>query len=605
MKKRLLFNLLILVFIVSIKALAADWKPAPNPLMTRWGKTINPQNAHTQYPRPQMVRKSWLNLNGLWQYVVTARDAEKPDKYTGQILVPFCIESALSGVGRAVKPEEALWYRRTFIKPSMKPGERVLLHFDAVDWHAKVFVNDKMVGEHRGGYDPFTFDITEAVKKSGEQELRVWVWDPSDTGAQPRGKQVLQPGSIWYTSVTGIWQTAWLETVPSSSIERLMVTPDVDGGVVQVGATVNGAKNPQQMKVTVYEKGIAVGSLTGSADQGVRVAIPNAKLWSPDTPFLYDLTVELLDGKRVIDRVTSYVGMRKIEARKAADGFLRLFLNNRPLFQIGPLDQGWWPDGLLTPPSEAAMVYDVQVLKNLGFNMLRKHVTVEPAVYYYNCDKLGMLIWQDMPSGIDGELEKKRDRDDADFKPESKREFRTELKAVIDALRHFPCIVIWVPFNEGWGQHDTNEITRWVMQYDRTRLVNGPSGWTDRGVGHLKDMHKYPGPAMYPVMQDRVSVLGEFGGLGLPIENHLWKNEKNWGYRNYKGLDELRQNYRNLIDQLMPLVRDGLAAAVYTQTTDVEIEVNGLMTYDREVIKLDPKEAAALHRKLYELGGVK
>ncbi len=605
MKKRILFNLLAIFFIASLPTFAADWKPAPSPLMTRWGKSVNPQNAHREYPRPQMVRKNWLNLNGLWQYAITKKDAEKPTRFAGQILVPFCIESALSGVGKAVKPDEALWYRRTFTKPNLKPGEKLLLHFGAVDWHAKVFINDKLKGEHRGGFDPFTFDITGALKKSGEQEIKVWVWDPTDTGAQPRGKQVLQPGSIWYTAVTGIWQTTWLETVPASSIERLAVTPDVDASVVQVAALVSGAANNQRLKVTVYDKGKVVATLTDSADKPLRVAIPNAKLWSPDSPFLYDLTVELTAGRRVIDRVTSYVGLRKIEARKAADKVLRLFLNNQPLFQIGPLDQGWWPDGLLTPPSEEAMVYDVQVLKKLGFNMLRKHVKVEPATFYYHCDKLGMLVWQDMPSGIDSELEKKRDRDDAEFKPENKTEFRAELKAVIDALRHFPSIVIWVPFNEGWGQHDTNEITRWVMDYDRTRLVNGPSGWTDRGVGHLKDLHKYPGPGMFPVMETRVSVLGEFGGLGLPIENHLWKNEKNWGYRNYKGLDELRTNYRNLIEQLMPLVREGLAAAIYTQTTDVEIEVNGLMTYDREVVKLDPGEAATLHHKLYSLGAGK
>lgn len=605
MKKRLLFNLLAIIFITNATILAADWKPAPNPLMTRWGKRVTPQNAHPEYPRPQMVRRNWLNLNGLWQYAVTAKDAGKPATFDGQILVPFCIESALGGVGKVVKPDEALWYRRTFTKALLKAGEKVLLHFGAVDWHAKIFINDQLVGEHKGGFDPFSFDITDALKKSGEQELRVWVWDPTDTGAQPRGKQVLQPGSIWYTSVTGIWQTVWLETVPASSIDRLMITPDVDAGAVQIGANLRGAKNSQRLKVTIYERGKVVAALTDSADKALRLKIPKAKLWSPDSPFLYDLTIELMDAGRVIDRVTSYVGLRKIEMRKAADGFNRLFLNNQPLFQIGPLDQGWWPDGLLTPPSEEAMVYDVQVLKKLGFNMLRKHVKVESATFYYNCDKLGMLIWQDMPSGIDRDLEKQRDRDDGLFKPENKTQFRAELKSVIDALRHFPSIVIWVPFNEGWGQHDTNNITEWVMEYDRTRLVNGPSGWTDRGVGHLKDMHKYPGPAMFPVMETRVSVLGEFGGLGLPIENHLWKNEKNWGYRTYKSLDELRQNYRNLIEQLMPLVRDGLAAAVYTQTTDVEIEVNGLMTYDREVVKLDPVEIAALHRKLYALGGAK
>ncbi len=410
-----------------------------------------------------------------------------------------------------------------------------------------------------------------------------------------------EPRGIWYTAVTGIWQTVWLESVPATSIERLTVTPDADRGVIRVSADLRGQRRQARLKVAVVSDQKEVAQQIGDKDS-VEVAIPRPKLWSPDQPFLYDLKVSLVEGDRLLDQVDSYCALRKIEFRQAADGFNRMLLNNQPLFQYGPLDQGWWPDGLYTPPSDAALLADVQTMKDVGFNMIRKHVKVEPARFYYHCDLLGLLVWQDMPSGMQrGKPHGVRGGQAADvnFAPEEAQQFRAELKEMIDSLKHFPSIVVWVPFNEGWGQHKTNEILRWTAEYDPTRLVDGPSGWEDRGYGHLKDLHRYPGPDMFAPVSDRVSVLGEFGGLGWPIEGHLWQQKANWGYRTYQSQAELRDNYRQLTLQLRELIGKGLAAAVYTQLTDVEIEVNGLLTYDREVLKLDQKELAAWHKSLY------
>jgi beta-galactosidase/beta-glucuronidase len=576
---------------------AADWKPAPAPLMTRWGKQVTPENAWREDPRPQLVRKDWQNLNGLWDYAITKKGAAKPEKWDGQILVPFCLESALSGVGKHVTPDQNLWYRRTVEVPAGWKGKRVLLHFQAVDWESTVFVNGKELGTHKGGFDPFSYDITDALK-AGKNELTLRVWDPTDKGAQPRGKQVSNPHGIWYTPVSGIWQTVWLEPVPETHIKSVRFIPHIDSGEIEcvvdvagnAGAVFVGLKDGTPLRSTKIHKPGVPHRYKITAD---------VKLWTPDSPHLYDVVVALNkneSGGEPLDRAESYFAMRKISAAKDDKGVMRLMLNDKPLFQVGPLDQGWWPDGLLTPPSDAAMKYDLEVLKKLGMNMLRKHIKVEPARLYYHCDKLGLLVWQDMPSGMaagrNQQVMPNWKGDVTTFTDAEKKQFRVELKAMIDHLRFFPCIVAWVPFNEGWGQHDTNEILKWTKQYDPTRLVDGPSGWTDRGYGDMKDMHKYPGPGMFPVMPKRVSVLGEFGGLGLPLSGHLWKESNNWGYRTYKTTDELRAAYHRLMIALHPLIGQGLSAAVYTQTTDVEIEVNGLMTYDREIIKLDPTEPA-------------
>jgi hypothetical protein len=533
-----------------------------------------------------MVRNEWLNLNGLWDLAICGKDDPQPEDFEGKILVPFPVESALSGVKKPVTPENRVWYRRTFAVPEFAKGKRLLVHFQAVDWHAQVSVNGTKIGEHKGGYDPFTFDITDALSDAAEQEMVVSVWDPTNKGPQPRGKQVLEPRGIWYTAVTGIWQTVWLEAVPQSYIRSLCIVPDVDASQVRVTVETGG---DAAVWVKALDGGREVASAKGTAGETVVLKIADTKLWSPESPFLYDLRVGIEGG----DEVASYCGMRKIEMKKDDAGVNRLFLNDGLLFQIGPLDQGWWPDGLYTAATDEALRYDVEITKKLGFNMARKHVKVEPDRWYYHCDRLGLLVWQDMPSGGGAGV---AIGDGTEF-PRS--QFELELKRVIDTFRNHPSIVMWVPFNEGWGQHETPAIVDAIKRYDPTRLVNEASGWSDEGSGDVKDIHKYPGPAIPQLEDERVAVLGEFGGLGLPVPGHLWWDKRNWGYRNYTSLEELQTNYDNLIKRLRPLIARGLSAAVYTQTSDCEGEVNGLMTYDRKVVKFDTEHMSALHAPLF------
>jgi beta-galactosidase/beta-glucuronidase len=583
----------ILCALAAALACAADWKPADGPLTTPWTSQVDPANPRPEHPRPQLTRRQWVNLNGLWDYAIVPRDAPRPAQFEGKILAPFAVESALSGVKRPVTPEQRLWYRRTFTPPRLEKGGRLLLHFEAVDWRAEVFVNGRQAGIHEGGYDPFSFDITPALKGAGPQELVVAVWDPTSQGNQPRGKQVLEPKGIWYTAVTGIWGTVWLEPVPAVHVSGLRMIPDVDGGKLRL--TVQTSR-PTTFTATARIEGGPAATLTGATNREIALQLENPRLWSPSDPALYDLEIRLKEG----DAVKSYFGMRKVDFRKAPDGFNRVFLNNAPLFMIGPLDQGWWPDGLYTAPTDAALRFDIEETRKLGFNMARKHVKVEPARWYYWADKLGLLVWQDMPSGFSGPSKnvKRGAPHDGEFTAEEKAVFRRELEAMMGFLSNSPSIVAWVPFNEGWGQHDTNDILRMVKAADPSRLVVGPSGWEDRGWGDLKDMHKYPGPDMFPPEPNRVSVLGEFGGLGLPLEGHLWWNKRNWGYRDFKTRPELQSAYEELIVALRPLVTKGLAAAVYTQTTDVEGEVNGLLTYDRKAVKFDAAKLAEMHRAL-------
>ncbi|HEX5071306.1 MAG TPA: glycoside hydrolase family 2 TIM barrel-domain containing protein, partial [Vicinamibacterales bacterium] len=579
------------------RAEQAVWKPSAGPLLTRWAKDVTPDRVLPDYPRPQMVRSQWLNLNGLWDYAIVDRRSDvvpASGMFDGKILVPFPIESALSGVMKKVGDSNKVWYRRTFEVPREWQGQRVLLHFGAVDFQAWPMVNGQSFPAHQGGYDAFTLDITQALKPDGPQTLMVSVWDPTDAGQQPRGKQVNRPNGIWYTSVTGIWQTVWIEPVPETSINWLLLTPDIDQGVLnlRMSAEQPDMERPDAITAIALDGAREVARATGRVGgSGLNLAIRNAKLWSPDSPFLYSLKVSLTNG-RATDTVTSYFGMRKSSLCTDAEGTTRMCLNNAPLFQAGPLDQGWWPDGLYTAPTDEALRYDIDVMKRLGFNMARKHVKVEPERWYYWADRLGLIVWQDMPSTVI--------RANTTRTPESAAQFERELDALIDQRRNHPSIVMWVPFNEGWGQYDTPRIVDAVRTRDPSRLVDNASGWTDAKVGDVSDVHRYPGPGVPPKEAARAAVLGEFGGLGLPLPGHTWQEQANWSYRGFTSQTELTNAFVSLLGRLHPLIgTPGLSAAVYTQTTDVEIEVNGLMTYDRAVIKPDEARARAAILALY------
>ena len=571
--------------------------PLSGQLKTRWAKDVTADNCHPEYPRPHLVRGNWQNLNGLWDYAVTASRATEMGKPQGNILVPFPIESALSGVKQQLPKDHVLWYRRRFRAPELASGEALRLNFGAVDWRCEVFVNGKSAGTHQGGYDAFSFDISAALVDRDEQELVVRVEDPTSDDYQPRGKQVRNPKGIWYTPSSGIWQTVWLERVPRCYVREVYCLADI--AKREVTAVIAVPEFGATIKATASAGGKEVCTRIILSSKGgvfrVPLPIPEPRLWNPKDPFLYDLDVRVESGGQV-DTVRSYFGMREIEVAKDGQSVNRLFLNGSPLFQLGPLDQGFWPDGLYTAPTDAALRYDLEQTKALGFNMVRKHVKIEPERWYYHCDRLGLMVWQDMPSGDKYIGSRAPDHVRTE---ESSRNFYRELGALIDGRRQHPCIVAWVPFNEGWGQFDTNRVLAWVAKRDPTRLVDGPSGWTDRGTGDMHDIHRYPGPAMPKLEERRAAVLGEFGGLGLPIEGHLWWNKRNWGYRNFKDRASLQAAYEGLMRRLRRDYARGLAAAVYTQTTDVEGEVNGLMTYDREILKLDTERVRRLHEAFY------
>jgi len=557
---------------------AAAWAPAKGPLMTKWAADVSSEKALPEYPRPQMVRKDWQNLNGLWDFAVTAKEDAQPAQFEGKILVPYPIESALSGVMRQVSEKERLWYRRTFNVPAAWKGQRILLHFGAIDWESIVTVNGKKVGKHKGGYDSFSLDITDTLKASGPQEIVVSVWDPTNSGSQPRGKQVHKPGGIMYTPTTGIWQTVWLEPVGESYIKSLTITPDVDGGrvVVDVHTSLAGERYYVEVEVPGGKPVHDSNPLRGI------VKIDASRLWSPDDPYLYPMRVKWFEGEKVVDSVDSYFGMRKIEIAKDDKGVNRIMLNGKFVMQVGFLDQGFWPDGIYTAPTDAALRYDIEMTRKLGMNLARKHVKVEPERWYYWADKLGLLVWQDMPAG--------------DNKTgEAKKQFEVELEAMVQTHRNHPSIIMWVVFNEGWGQHDTERLAAWVKEMDPSRLVNNASGWTDRKCGDVHDVHSYPNPQCPPTEEKRACVLGEFGGLGLPVEGHMWKKE-HWGYKGMADAEELTRTYEKLLRSVYALKDSaGLCAAVYTQTTDCEVECNGLLTYDR-LVKGDLARIAAANR---------
>lgn len=635
--KKLVF--LALALSMAVGAFAQEWSPVGENIKTRWAAEVDPSCPRPEYPRPQMVRANWMNLNGLWNYGITEASAESFNA-EGKILVPFAVESSLSGVGRNVGKDNALWYEREFTLPKNWKGNNVLLHFGAVDWMAEIWVNGLYVGEHRGGFDPFHFDVTPYLKKSGAQSLTVKVWDGTDSSWLPRGKQVEKPAYIWYTPVTGIWQTVWLEAVPQTHIDSYYVVSDIATGELSVEVEASAFKLGDEFRVEVLEGGIGYNPATPSSTvlasgQGrgtVKVTVPQARLWSVDDPYLYGLKVSVIRGGKVVDSVDGYTSLRKISKVKAADGYHRMALNDEPLFQFGPLDQGWWPDGLYTAPTEEAMVWDIIKTKDFGFNMIRKHIKTEPASWYYWCDVHGMLVWQDMPCIADhhgtrshqgrsfrnfggdrwfdnrsDELVKAQTNEwsrdsfiggtDCDVPQEWKENYYREWTNIINALKGFQCIVVWVPFNEAWGQFDTKVAVELTRRLDPTRPVNESSGGNFELCGDIQDVHHYPGPMMNAFERKMINVIGEYGGIGYPVDGHLWKiTETNWGYGEVMSSgDQVLDLYEEFADRLKVLKSTGVAAAVYTQTTDVEVEVNGLITYDREVVKVDEERLAKIN----------
>ncbi len=597
-------NFLTMLFALALcSPLLAQWSPAGDKIKTSWADQLNPKNVLPEYPRPIMERSEWKNLNGSWKYAITPKGTFAPASYQGEILVPFAIESALSGVGKTVSEQQELWYQRTFDIPSGWHNKEILLHFGAVDWKADVWVNDIKVGEHTGGFTPFSFNITSVLNKKGNNQVVVKVWDPADRGEQPRGKQVERPGGIWYTPVTGIWQTVWLEPVMTQHIAHLKTTPDIDKKTIKVEVTTANTNSTDKIEVRLFDGKTQVAK--GAALNGVAVDLgmpADAKLWSPESPFLYNMEVTLYKDGKQVDQVKSYTALRKFSTHKDKNGITRLQLNNQDYFQFGPLDQGWWPDGLYTAPTDEALVYDLKKIKDFGYNMVRKHVKVEPARWYTYCDQLGLIVWQDMPNGGRGPAEwqggKYYDGADAIRSAASEANYRKEWKEIIDFLYSYPSIGVWVPFNESWGQFKTPEITAWTKEYDPSRLVNPASGGNHYTCGDILDLHNYPGPNLYLYDPVRATVLGEYGGIGMALKDHLWMPDKNWGYVKFNTPEEVTAEYIKYAEHLLELIEKGFSAAVYTQITDVEEEVNGLLTYDRKVIKVDEAKIKAINQKV-------
>lgn len=594
-------------YIVTIIALVAthvvnaqQWQPQGNKIKTKWVEQVDPNKTLPEYPRPIMERDKWKNLNGLWDYAIQPVGKTAPSKYDGKILVPFAVESSLSGVMKEVGSANELWYETTFSIDSNWKSKDILLHFGAVDWKAEVWINDIKVGVHTGGFSPFSFNITPFLNGKSNK-LKVKVWDPSNDGPQPRGKQVKNPEGIWYTPVTGIWQTVWLEAVSKKHIENLKSTPNIDNNSITILSEVEGADKGDIIEVIVYDGNTVVASSKSVAGQSVDIVLNNPKLWSPDSPFLYDIKVKLISGGKVQDEVKSYFAMRKISSKRDDSGIVRMQLNNKNCFQFGPLDQGWWPDGLYTAPTDEALKYDIVRTKELGFNMIRKHVKVEPQRWYTHCDRLGILVWQDMPSGDDGPIWQMHNYfEGTELKrtAQSEEYYRKEWKEIMDNLYSYPSIVVWVPFNEAWGQFKTVEITEWTKKYDPSRLVNSASGGNHFQTGDILDIHHYPQPNLLLYDARRVTVLGEYGGIGLPVEGHLWQTDKNWGYTQFKNKNETTAKYIEYTDLLKKLAKSGFSGAVYTQTTDVEGEVNGFMTYDRKVDKMNFSEVRKANQEV-------
>lgn len=612
--KNCLCTALVLSLMTAGTVSAQSWTPAGDHIRTPWAEEVTPDNVHKEYPRPQMVRPEWKSLNGLWEYSITPKNAAVPEKFDGQILVPFAVESSLSGVGRMLTPEDALWYKTTFKVPSAWKGKRLMLNFEAVDWQADVIVNDIQVGRHTGGYTHFSFDITPYLK-SGDNTLVVRVEDSTDNDFQPRGKQVRTPSGIWYTSVSGIWQSVWIEPVAKAHVADYYAVSDIKAGTMNVSVSTDGLHEGDLVQVRLLDGGVGYSTENGVTGKvvaqgktvpngSVTLPVNDAKLWSPDSPYLYGLEISVLRAGKVVDSVHGYTAMREVSLYVKNKNTKLLGLNGQPLFQFGPLDQGWWPDGLYTAPTDEALRFDIQKTKDFGFNMIRKHIKVEPSRWFYHCDRLGMLVWQDMPCFASNNLNKwgvHNYNEGTDFPatPQAKANYYKEWSEIMAQVKKFPCIVMWVPFNEAWGQFDTKAVVDFTREQDPTRLINMSSGgnW-EPDCGDVMDNHHYPYPAMYLWEPKMATVLGEYGGIGLPLEGHLWQTDRNWGYVQYKNGDEVLKEYAKFADQLILLVKQGVCGAVYTQTTDVEGEVNGLMTYDRKVVKMNEEKLREINTKV-------
>ena len=583
-------------------------------LTTPWSTELNPDHPLPEYPRPQLTRPDWLNLNGRWDYAIRPAGEAHVETFDGQIVVPFAVESALSGVQKPLKPDQRLWYKRTFRVPASWKGKRTLLHFDAVDWQCHVWVNGHLAGGHTGGYLPFSFDISPYLH-TGDNELLVAVNDPTNDGRQEYGKQSLRPRAIWYTAVSGIWQTVWLEPVPKASIRSLKMTPDLAGEQLVIEAVLDGDMAGLTVESEASFDGMHVAQTTVPAGKKLTLTIPHPQAWSPEKPNLYDLLVYLKKGGTIIDEVGSYFAMRSFSFGFDANGHKRFLLNGQPTFLYGPLDQGYWPDGLYTAPSDAALRFDIEFTKDIGCNLIRKHVKLEPLRWYAHCDRLGMLVWQDMPNGgippawliaLGPILFNNTHNNVKDLKrfgraEASNREgYLHDLQSTLEHLYNTACIAAWVPFNEAWGQFSARSVAEMLQLWDPTRSVDHASGWFDDGAGDWRSLHIY-GFKLSPGKPDeRAFVLSEFGGYGLRLNDHFWHPKRKFGLHYFKDEGKLASAYADLLEkQLEPLIAQGLVAAVYTQVTDVEIEMNGWLTYDRRVEKIPRATLKMLHASLF------
>ncbi len=579
-------------------------------LKTRWTDIVDLDCPLPEYPRPQLVRNDWQNLNGRFEYAITGLCEDFPVKYDGEIIVPFAPECYLSGVQKTIEPDNYLWYRKKFTLKNCFNGKRTLLNFGAVDWKCKVFLNGKKAFEHTGGYTPFTVDITDYLT-DGENELIVQVFDPTDAGWQDRGKQVRKSTGFWYTATSGIWQTVWLEPVNDVYIKNIKLIPDIDKSVINISTHFDGDAT---VKAIIKDGDTII--FAGKIDKdNAEINIKDLKLWSPEEPFLYDVAIALCDDEgKILDAVSSYFGMRKFSIGYDDKAIPRLFLNNKPYFQNGLLDQGYWSDGGLTAPTDDALIFDIKAMKELGFNMLRKHIKIEPHRWYYHCDRLGMIVWQDMVCGaekIDNflvgflpNIGLKKIKDD-NYKlfnvapEECRKEHEKAVYETIDNLYNFTSIGCWVPFNEAWGQFDAKRIGEGVKRYDPTRVVDHASGWHDQDGPELLSEHKYILPVVMRKADGRPFVLSEFGGYSRKIDGHLWNPLKSFGYVMFRNKDSLTRAYKHLFEwQIIPKIKKGLSATVYTQVSDVEFEVNGIFTYDRELIKIDADTIKEINSKM-------